>query len=806
MKAFKISRLVFWCTMLAFLNLTNLQGQTKKQEPVLGYGHASYTALTDNEFMKDWLILGPVKLDGDAIKTDDSGQKRFFEKDVFTTVAIRAGKPLGNLKINNVEYAWEPMKSEEGFVDLSKLLGKVEYSIAYALAEIRMDVPAKVIVGIGSDDGIKLYLNGRLVHQNWIGRPTTPDEDIAILNLKKGSNQILLKIQNMEQDWSFAIRKMGKESLKKALIESSGRGNLDNVKILTDDGVDLNAPDDSGLTAYQSAMIRGREKIMDYLKDKGVRTDIPMPSFKQLVDCIFKNVYSGITSGVSVLVSKNGEIIYEKGFGYADIGNKVPVTPDTKFRIGSITKQFTAAAILKLQEEKKLNIQDVVSKYIPGFPKGNEITLRHLLTHTSGLHSYTDRPSFFKFVTLPISLSALVDTIQAQPYDFAPGNKWNYCNSGFVLLGYIVEKISGKSLAIYLNDTFFEPLGMNNTGIYETNKLIDNEAYGYSFNGNKIIKAINWDMSWAAGAGALYSTVRDLNIWNEALFNGKVLTEESLKAAFTSSLLNNKQKTNYGYGWFIQNIRGSEFISHGGGLNGFLSYLGRQPENKFTVIVLCNSTPPPSGLSPTNSASLISEYILWPEMIKQPTFASDIPVDEKLINAYVGRYDYGQGAVLTVTLEGKQLYAQMTGQGKYPIFPSSKDEFNWKIVDASVKFVVDEKGKVIYLLHHQNGQQIEAKKLKEEIPVAVDFSVFDKYTGKYDMGNNYVMAVLKVDKKLFLQGSQLTRFQLFPASETEFFAREINIRLKFKAHGEQKADSVIVVISGEEKVAKRVGD
>jgi hypothetical protein len=369
-----------------------------------------------------------------------------------------------------------------------------------------------------------------------------------------------------------------------------------------------------------------------------------------------------------------------------------------------------------------------------------------------------------------------------------------------------VEKISGKSLDNYLKDTFFNPLGMKSTGIYETKLLLNNEAYGYSYEKGDIIKAVNWDMSWAGGAGAIYSTTKDLNTWNEAIFNGKVLSPESLKAAFTPAELNNKQKTNYGYGWFIIDFRGNKFIDHGGGIHGFISYLRHQPEKNITVVVLCNSTPAPDGINPSVNASLITEYLLWSEMTKQPSFTSDISVDEKILKKYVGRYDYGHGAVLTVSLEGNQLYAQMTGQSKYPIYPSSNDEFNWKVVEASVKFVMDEKGDITNAIHHQGGQQIEAKKLKDKTPVSVNPSVFDKYVGKYDLGNNNAIVISKDGDKLFMQAPNLPKYQLLPASETEYFAREINIVLTFKINSENKTDLIIINTDGVEQSAKRVNE
>jgi len=804
MKTHKLLIFSVLCFTLVQLIHVSVKGQAKSNNVAFGYAGASYTGLTDNGILKNWLIIGPVKIDETGKTPDEAGQKAFFDKDPLTSVVVQPNKALTNIKIGNSEYDWKPVKSEEEIVDFIKLIGQYNYAVAYALAEIKMDTPAKILVGVGSDDDIKIFLNGVLIHNNWTARATKADDDIVSLDLKKGTNQLLVKVQNIEGGWSFVIRKLGKASINKLLIESAGRGNMDNVKLLTENGADVNAENDMGLTAYENAIVRGREKVSKYLKENGAKTDVPMPSFDKLVTNIFKNTQTGTTSGVSVLVSKNGEIIYEKSFGYADVGNKVPVNSNTKFRIGSITKQFIASAILKLQEEGKINIQDKLSKFIPDFPRGDEVTIHHLLTHTSGIHSYTDRPNFMKYVTMPITPQLLVDTIKGRPYDFNPGEKYLYNNSGFYLLGYIIEKISGKSLTEYLKDTFFKPLGMNNSGVYKTTELLDNEAYGYSYQNDTIVKAVNWDMSWAGGAGSIYSTVKDLYTWNEAVFNGKVLKEESLKAAFSSAVLNNNSKTDYGYGWALQDIRGVKFISHGGGLNGFLSYLERQPESKVTVVVLCNSTPPPNGIDPGANASTIAEYLLWEDMAKQASIDSDVVVDEAILKNYIGRYDYGQGAVLIVTLEGRQLSAQMTGQPKFPIFPSSNDEFSWKVVEAKVKFVSDQKGNVTHLIHNQGGQKIEAKKLKDETPVSVNPAIFDKYIGKYEIGTNAVIEVSKDGDQLIVQGPNLPKYQLLALSDTEYFAREITVKIIFKVDTNGMVDSIVINNNGVETTANRL--
>lgn len=793
--------------LLAFLfNSQILAGQTKATNINLGYGSASYSEMTDNEFLTNWQILGPVKINETGTTPDEAAQRTFFDTDILTHVVIQTNKVLQKTKIANTEYGWKSVKSEGNIVDFIKLIGPFNYSSAYALAEIKMESPATFLVGVGSDDGVKIFINGELIHHNWTARALNPDDDILLVKLRKGSNQVLVKVHNIEGEWSFAFRKLGKDLLSNLLFESSGKGNLDQVKLLIENGADFNSASASGLTPYQSAMINGRESVMNFLKEKGAKTDVPLPSLDVFVDGIFKSVQAGTTSGVAVLISKDGKIIYNKGFGFADIGNKVPVTTDTKFRIGSISKQFISSSILKFQEEGKISIQDKLSKFIPDFPRGNEVTIHHLLTHTSGIHSFTDRPNFMKFVTLPVSSKSMVDTIKAYPFDFNPGDRYLYNNSGYFLLGYLIEQISGKSLADFLKENIFEPLGMKNSGIYQTNLLLNNEAYGYSIENGKIIKAQNWDMSQAGGAGAIYSTVNDLYLWNEAVFNEKVLTDESMKAAFTPLVLNNKQTIEYGYGWSLQNLRGLKFISHGGGLNGFLSFLTRQPEQKITISVLCNSTPSPAGINPGSNSMAIAEYLLWKDMEKQASFASDLAIDKSVLKSYTGRYNYGQGAVLVVTLDGKQLKAQMTGQQMFPIYPSSANEFNWKVVEAKVKFVTDENGDVTNLIHYQNGQQIVAKKLPEETPISIDSSIFDKYVGKYNAGNQNIIEITKDGDKLMAQAPNSPRFQLLAATEKEFFVREINIRIIFKVNEQGQTESFSLNTDGVESTATRVAE
>jgi CubicO group peptidase (beta-lactamase class C family)/uncharacterized pyridoxamine 5'-phosphate oxidase family protein len=493
---------------------------------------------------------------------------------------------------------------------------------------------------------------------------------------------------------------------------------------------------------------------------------------------------------LAVIVAKDGEILYRKAFGFANLEDSVPATVDTKFRIGSITKQFTAAAILKLQEEGLLSVDDKLSKFIPDYPRGDEVTVYHLLGHTSGIHSHTSKPEFFKTLDEEVSPEEMVEFFKNDEYDFNPGEKWLYNNSGYFLLGYIVEKVSGKTLGDYLRDEFFEPLGMNNTGIHSWKLNLENEAIGYSYEGNKAQIAKKWDMSQAGGAGALYSTLDDLYRWNEAIFNEKALNAESIKAAFTPIKLNNGSDANamgakYGFGWMFTELRGLKEIAHSGGFDGFNAYLTLFPEENFTVVALTNCLPPPNpargtiGIMGSNAAHAASYFYLWEKMDKEKGMVAESDIDPEIYNDYVGRYDYGTyGGVLEVTREDDRLFAQMSTQPKIEIFPSSKDHFFWKVVDAQIDFMRDKAGVVTHAIHHQGGMEIKAPKMKDEKAAEVDPASLDAYVGKYDFGRA-VLTVTKENGALFAQMAGQPKFQIFPRSENEFFWKVVNAQITF---------------------------
>jgi CubicO group peptidase (beta-lactamase class C family) len=689
---------------------------------------AVYRDINDNAFLRSWLVLGPIPVNEgtprDLLRRfvggepNEAAQEKAFATDFLkpnggeSNIEPNAG---AQISVEGAQYQWRLITAPDDVVDLSKLLQNREFAVAYAYAEIFVAEKKSAIFGIGSDDAVKVWLNGKLIHEHWGGRALHVDDDLARVELAPGRNRLLLKVQNARLNWAFVCRPLSKEPLGQRLVQIVATGEVDKVRRAVALGADINARTRLGYTVLQFAKVRGQKEVADFLRSHGADDKAPMPAPETVADRILKDAVKGISPGAAALVAKDGTVVFKGGYGYANLEHRVPITPRTRFRIGSVSKQFTAAAILKLQEQGKLSVDDKLSRFIPDFPRGHEVTIHHLLTHTSGIRSYTSKPDFLSSVRQFTSPESLISSFKNDPFDFEPGKRWSYNNSGYFLLGYIVGKISGKSYADFLKETFFQPLGMTDTGVHHWSDILEHEASGYAFVNGKLQKADNWDMSRAGGAGALYSTIEDLHRWNEAVFSGKVLTETSAKSAFTAVRTAAEDPKvpkveGYGYGWTISKQRGLEEIAHGGGLHGFHCYLLRIPQQRFTVAVLTNALPPPPGLDATELARTLAVTYLWDKMQARPVYVARTDLSPAVLDAYVGRYNYGVG-IMTITRQGNRLFAQLARQPRFEIFPKSETEFFWKVVDAQVMFVKDEKGRVIKAIHRQGGQTIDAPRL-----------------------------------------------------------------------------------------------
>jgi CubicO group peptidase (beta-lactamase class C family) len=406
-------------------------------------------------------------------------------------------------------------------------------------------------------------------------------------------------------------------------------------------------------------------------------------------------------SGV-VLVAQNGRVLVNKGYGMANVEDDVPNTPQTKFRIGSLTKQFTAAAILLMQERGALDVQDSICKYLPSCPAAwQPITIHHLLTHTSGLPDYSYKAREAGEESSPPTVVRNVEQLRRWSLEFEPGTKFSYCNSGYVLLGHIIEKASGKPYEDFVRENIFEPLKMMNTGYDHNGLILKRRAAGYSLRGESLVTALFVDMSVPFSAGGLYSTAEDMYAWERALFTGKVLSPKSLAAMLTPF------KGQYGYAWYAGKLLGRNCVTHGGRIEGFMTAVEQFPDDRLTVIVLSNLDSIPANRIARDLAAVV--FGQYREEVREH---KALAVDPRIFDAYVGQYELSRNLIVSVTREGDKLVAQATGHHKVELFPESEIAFFAKDLDAQITFVGDGKGGVTHAIVNIDGHTAEVKKIR----------------------------------------------------------------------------------------------
>lgn len=398
----------------------------------------------------------------------------------------------------------------------------------------------------------------------------------------------------------------------------------------------------------------------------------------------------------TVLVERDGMTILDKGYGSADLEWNVPNAPDTRFRLGSITKQFTAASILLLEERGKLKVDDPISKYMPDAPAAwKDITFFHLLTHTSGVPSFTSFPDYRDQQRNPVTPEQLVARFRDKPLDFQPGEKWSYSNSGYALLGYLLEKISSEKYCDFLQENIFNPLALRDSGCDRNSVILPRRASGYAQGPHGLENATYIDMLVPFSAGELYSTTGDMLRWQQGLFGGKLLSAASLKKMTTP------YKENYGFGLDIQTLQGHERISHAGGIDGFNTFEAWYPQEKLSIIVLSNV----NGNAPDEIAARLAA-VMHGEPVILPSERKAVAVPAATLERYTGVYKVAPTFSIAITLAGDQLSAQATNQPSAPIFASSPTRFFYRVVDAQIEFFPDATGKINHLVLYQNGHEI----------------------------------------------------------------------------------------------------
>lgn len=503
----------------------------------------------------------------------------------------------------------------------------------------------------------------------------------------------------------------------------------------------------------------------------------------------------------AVLVARGDTVLLSKGYGSADLEWAIPNDPTTKFRIGSVTKQFTAAAILLLEERGKLSTSDFVKKHLPDAPAAwDKVTIFHLLTHTSGIPSFTSLPDYAAKQPFATTPDQLVARFRDLPLEFEPGSKWNYSNSGYVLLGYLIERVSGQSYARFLHENIFAPLSMTNSGYDVTNAILPRRARGYSPGPNGPAPAGYVDMTIPFSAGALYSTTEDLLRWERGLFGGRLLSASSLQKMTTPF------KNDYAFGVGVGTKDGRKFIAHGGGIEGFNSYLRYDPEDQLTIVVLANLNGPAADALAAKLGSMAQGKKV--ELLKTRQ-ARTLPVAE--LRQFVGTYELAPGQKCQMTVEGDQLMTQLTGQPKFPLFAETETRFFLKVVDAQVDFEKDAQGKVVAFTLHQNGQNVRAPRTSDRVELpperkAIDVPVatLQRYVGTYELAPGIVFTIALAGNQLTEQLTGQSAYPIFPESETRFFLKVVDAQIEFVRDPAGAVTSLILHQGGRDQSARRL--
>jgi CubicO group peptidase (beta-lactamase class C family) len=535
-----------------------------------------------------------------------------------------------------------------------------------------------------------------------------------------------------------------------------------------------------------------------------VFTGLPIQAFSQNYENQFDKILSGQnfenSPGFSVLVAKNNEVIYRKAFGYANLEHEIKLQPEHIFHIASITKQFTACAILKLAEEGKLSLQDDVTKFIEDYPtEGHEITIEHLLTHTSGIKNYTSSKEWnAEMAKKDFTPGEMIDFFKNDSLDFAPGEKYRYSNSAYIILGYIIETVSGKTYEEYLRDSFFIPLGMENTSYGSTRKIKKHRVSGYHKKDNEFENAGYMSMVQPHAAGALMANADDLFKWYTAVINGNVISNRNRIKAHTSYLLNNGKPTGYGFGWHLGNIQGLPMIHHGGGISGFSSYSLYIPAEKVFVAVLSNC----DGMSSKNKA-----FKLAAAAVNKPFDWKKIHVKNEVLREYEAVYESDEEAVRTVIIENDNLMHVHPSGNRLLLIPFGKDSFFVENNFTVFSFERDSENEIISLSASGTGFSPEVysktdKPVNVKREVQLPENVLEKYIGKYELMPDFIITISKKGDKIFAKTSKQPDFEIAAYGENKFFSKEFPLEFVFQSDENGRISQLIVLQGGEHRAKK----
>lgn len=557
---------------------------------------------------------------------------------------------------------------------------------------------------------------------------------------------------------------------------------------------------------------------------------IAQNKLEQIDDLLTRYNEYGLLNG-SVLVAEKGEIIFKKGYGYANIELNIPNSGTTVHRIGSITKQFVSMMIMQLVDEGKIKTEEKMTSYLKDYRKdtGDKVTIFHLLTHTSGIPSYTGLPSFWvDSMRIPYSTDELIRKFCSGDLEFEPGSQFLYNNSGYVLLAKVVEEVTGKSYEENIQERIFDKVGMKNSFLDRPEKIIRNRASGYDKVGLNFRNSAYMNVKNAFGAGDIVSTVEDLYLWDQALYTDKLITNESKNKIFTPFL------SNYGFGWWISKIKNPSnvdsltLISHTGGINGFNSLIARIVDDKHLIVVFNNSGGAPLGEIRRNITNILygEDY----DFPKKPiaSHINKIIIEDgidKAVIAFKEIMEFEKETFEISEVELNNLGYSFLAEDKLDeaigIFQLNIDAFpkSFNVYDsmgeALMKKGKDEKAIEYYKksieINPQNTNGFEMlKKLGVEVEKPKDAEVSEdkliSYTGKYELFPNFILSITKEGTQLYSQATGQAKFPIFPETERLFYLKVVSAKIEFLIDDSGEANSIILYQGGREIPGKLVKD
>lgn len=492
-------------------------------------------------------------------------------------------------------------------------------------------------------------------------------------------------------------------------------------------------------------------------------------------DAALSEHFTADAPGGSVLVAQGGKVIYERALGMADLAAKKALTTADQFRIGSVSKQFAAVAILQLAEAGKLKLSDEIQTYVD-FPKKEQpITVEHLLTHTSGIPSFTSLPLFnaeayAKDITLPELIALFADL----PLEFAPGTKWNYSNSGYILLTAIIERASGQSWTDYATEHLLKPAGMTQSSAAIVPGSLPNEAIGYSGTPQGWEPAHAISMTWPRGAGCIRSTVGDLWKWNSSVFGGKHVSKELLAKAHTGYTLADGTNTEYGYGWGFQNVQGSPTIEHNGGIDGFVSASVYLPKEDIYVAVLVNrESDDANNLAPKLAAIALGKPYGGPE----------VALNDAQAQSYTGVYVNAEGVERYITAEGNKVSSMRQGSTPKPLRYLGNDRFLYEGDVINLTFHRAD-GKLTGAFFQSRDREELLTRSDKPLPaprkeMALKGADLQKYVGEYELAPGFTLTFRAEGDRFFGRATGQEEFEVFGDGPHSFFLKVVDASMVF---------------------------